>query len=70
MLRKEPYGCARCDSGQLRKQCSEHFEDCPFLKAQEALKGIDSLASALGKQAGEAAAEMTARRSSGATSPE
>ena len=27
---KSPYGCPMCDSGKLRNETKEHWDDCPF----------------------------------------
>lgn len=38
-LLAEPYGCPMCDCGTLRRPDAEHWDDCPYLAAQNLLAG-------------------------------
>lgn len=39
LILTEPYGCPQCDSGKLRDPEKQHWEECGFAKAKQALDG-------------------------------
>jgi hypothetical protein len=41
-LLTEPYGCPMCDSGKLRSPEKQHWDDCPFLLANNFLAELEA----------------------------
>jgi hypothetical protein len=39
-LVEEPHGCPRCNSGQLINPAKDHWDDCPFVLAANAISAV------------------------------